>query len=244
VIIFVVLILAFLNSLGTDGSFGNEDSEESVLSVVGKALTPVFTPMGIEEDNWPATVSLFTGLFAKEAIVGTLNSLYSQNNSITETVEAGEKDDGWALGPIFTEAFAALGQNLAGIVNGLADPFGFGIINGNETDTGEELETGDSVFDGLRANFMPVSAYAYLLFVLIYFPCVAALGVAIQETGIAYGTLLVTYLTLLAWIIATLFYQVCEGGSVFWIIVAIVLALGIYLSFKAMGKKSKQRISL
>ncbi len=235
VIILVVLVLAFFNSLGTDGTFGNEDSEESVLSVVGKAITPIFTPMGIEKENWPATVSLFTGLFAKEAVVGTLNSLYAQ-----EAVSAvADEEGGWSLGSIFGEAFITLGENLAGIFGGLSDPLGTGMISGDEATTGEELETDDSVFTGLRNNFTPVSAYAYLLFILIYFPCIAALGVAIQETGRAYGTLLVTYLTLLAWIVATLFYQIFQGGQVVWIVVPVILALAIYFSFRAMGRKSK-----
>jgi len=236
VIILVVLVLAFFNSLGTDGSFGNEDTEKSVLSAVGKAVTPVFSPMGIEEENWPATVSLFTGLFAKEAVVGTLNSLYSQA-PIAETVTA--EDERWSIAAVLSEAFVTLGGNLAGVLGGLADPFGVGIIGGDEASTGEELETDDSVFRGLRENFTPVSAYAYLLFILIYFPCIAALGAAVHETGRAYGALLVTYLTILAWIVATLFYQLFEGGSIFWIAFSLVLAIGIYLSFKAMGRRSK-----
>ena len=240
VIILVVLVLAFFNSLGTDGTFGNEDSEESVLAVVGKAITPVFSPMGIEKENWPATVSLFTGLFAKEAVVGTLNSLYSQEAVAAGAGEdaAGEEEGGWSLGEIFGEAFITLGENLVGIFGGLADPLGTGMINGDEVATGEELETDDSVFTGLRNNFTPVSAYAYLLFILIYFPCVAALGVAVQETGRGYGTLLVTYLTLLAWIVSTLFFQIFEGGQILWIIIPIVLAAGIYISFRVMGRKS------
>src|SRR5699024_8550032 len=62
-IILVVALLGVLNTWGTDGTFGNEDSENSVLSSVGKAITPVFEPMGITEENWPATVGIFTGIF-------------------------------------------------------------------------------------------------------------------------------------------------------------------------------------
>ncbi|MEL7039152.1 MAG: Fe(2+) transporter permease subunit FeoB, partial [Cyanobacteria bacterium J06592_8] len=72
VIVLMVMILGLLNSLGTDGSFGNQDSKDSVLSVTSKAVTPVFAPMGITQENWPATVGIFTGVFAKEAMVGTL----------------------------------------------------------------------------------------------------------------------------------------------------------------------------
>jgi len=77
VIVLVVVVLNFLNSLGSDGSFGNEDSEKSALSAVGRALVPAFEPLGIRRDNWPATVGLFTGVFAKEAVVGTLDALYA-----------------------------------------------------------------------------------------------------------------------------------------------------------------------
>ena len=76
VIVGVVVVIAFLNSWGSDGSFGNQDSDKSVLASIGRAMVPVFQPMGIDEDNWPATVGIFTGLLAKEAVVGTLDALY------------------------------------------------------------------------------------------------------------------------------------------------------------------------
>lgn len=61
VIIPMVLVLNFLNAVGTDGSFGQENSNKSVLSEIGRGLTPLFKPMGIEKENWPATVGIFTG---------------------------------------------------------------------------------------------------------------------------------------------------------------------------------------
>lgn len=76
-IVIIVAVLAFLNSLGTDGSFGNEDTDKSVLSQIGKTIVPAFEPMGLSQDNWPAAVGVFTGILAKEAVVGTLDSLYS-----------------------------------------------------------------------------------------------------------------------------------------------------------------------
>ena len=51
VILVVVMVLSFLNSIGTDGSFGNQDSEDSILSHIGMSITPVFSPMGIREEN-------------------------------------------------------------------------------------------------------------------------------------------------------------------------------------------------
>mgnify|MGYP003320452209 FL=1 len=78
-IVMVVIVLNVVNSVGTDGSFGNENTKDSVLSSIGRTITPVFRPMGISDDNWPATVGIFAGIFAKEVVVGTLDALYSEN---------------------------------------------------------------------------------------------------------------------------------------------------------------------
>ncbi|MEJ2458629.1 MAG: nucleoside recognition domain-containing protein [Novosphingobium sp.] len=77
VIVIMVLVINTLNSIGTDGSFGNEDTDRSVLSAVSKAITPVLAPLGIHQENWPATVGIFTGILAKETVVGTLDALYT-----------------------------------------------------------------------------------------------------------------------------------------------------------------------
>ncbi|SFM89169.1 ferrous iron transport protein B [Nitrosomonas communis] len=73
----MVLVLNVLNTVGVDGSIGNKDSDSSVLAVIGRSITPVFAPMGLQEDNWPATVGIFTGILAKEAVVGTLDAAYT-----------------------------------------------------------------------------------------------------------------------------------------------------------------------
>jgi ferrous iron transport protein B len=77
IIVLVVMIINVVNSIGVDGSFGNQNSKNSLLSKVAQTITPVFKPMGIEQDNWPATVGIITGILAKEVVVGTLDSLYS-----------------------------------------------------------------------------------------------------------------------------------------------------------------------
>ncbi len=115
VIVGVVVALSFLNSIGSDFSFGNEDSESSMLSMVGRGITPAFAPMGLEEDNWPATVGLFSGPFA---------------------------------------------------------------------------------------------AFCYLVFVLLYAPCVAVLGAVNREAGLPWTLLVFGWSTGLAYIAATVTYQV------------------------------------
>ena len=210
VIVVIVAVLAFFNSLGIDGSFGNEDSDNSVLTLAGSAVTPVFAPMGISEENWPATVGLFTGLFAKEVVVGTLNALYTQDEF------AMDEEEPFEFWPQIGAAFAEIPSGLLAAGEGLLDPLGLGLLAVDEDDLLEELETSGGVFERMRDRFSPQAAYAYLLFILIYTPCVAALAAAIREMGHGYAWLMAGYQLVLAWAVATLFYQLTLGGSALW----------------------------
>jgi ferrous iron transport protein B len=229
----VVTILAVLNSLGTDGTFGNEDTDRSVLAGIGRTVTPVFEPMGIESDNWPATVGLFTGLFAKEAIVGTLSALYSQNDASQE-----EPFDLWGgLGA----AFASIPESFAGLGGTLRDPLGTGIVQESPEGVSRELAVDNTLFSRMRSMFSPGAALAYLVFVLVYFPCVAALGAAIQEMGVGYGSLLAGYLTALAYILGVLVYQFTAGPEILPVIGAIAGLVAIGLLFALIGNRSRAR---
>jgi ferrous iron transport protein B len=62
--------------------------------------------------------------------------------------------------------------------------------------------------------FNPVVAFAFLIFVLIYFPCVAVVAAVKKETGgWKWAAFLAAYTTILAYIIAFLVYQI---GSLFY----------------------------
>ena len=226
VIVIAVLVLAFFNSLGSDGSFGNEDDKNSVLAIASKAVTPIFKPIGIEQENWPATVGLVTGLFAKEAIVGTMTGLYGQMAAEAAAGEnEGQGEDRFSLGGAVADALISIPKGLAGVFTALLDPIGISLVKEGDGKIAEEIGAKMTTFGQLRLSFDNdwTRAFAYLLFVLIYFPCLAALGAIVREIGPAYGWLAMTYLTILAWSVATLFFQVATGHSLFWIIFAILL---------------------
>ena len=59
----------------------------------------------------------------------------------------------------------------------------------------------------------PLIAFSYLLFVLIYFPCIATIAAIKGETGSwKWAMFTALYTTLLAWIVSAVFYQT---GSLF-----------------------------
>ncbi len=234
IIIIAVAILTVLSSLGMDGTFGNEDTGNSVLAGIGKRITPIFTPMGIGAGNWPATVGLFTGIFAKEAIVGTMNSLYA-THTVEDTAEPAAGSVWVQLGGAVREAFSSTYNNFSGLIRGLVDPLGLGVVSSDTTTVTESVGVRSDTLRAIQSNFTPASAYAFMLFVLIYFPCLAAFGAAVRETGWFYGTLLAVYLTLLAWIVSVLFYQLIEGHMLFWIFGAFGMFAAVFATLWIMG---------
>jgi ferrous iron transport protein B len=64
-----------------------------------------------------------------------------------------------------------------------------------------------------KTPFTPLSAYAFMVFVLIYFPCIATLVAVVKEThSWKYGMFSLLYNTLIAWIIA---FAIVRIGSLF-----------------------------
>ncbi|WP_252006977.1 ferrous iron transport protein B [Ferrimonas sp. SCSIO 43195] len=238
-IVIVVTILSFFNSMGTDGSFGNQDSDKSVLSAASQVVTPLFDPMGIKEDNWPATVGVITGIFAKEAVVGTLNSLYSQG---------GEEEGGeYSLLGAVNEGLATIPENMFGIA--WDDPLGLNIGDAHDTDAmAEEFGFEAATLSNLEAGFETrAAAFAYLLFILLYTPCAAVLGAMAGEFGSRWTAFSAVYTFALAYATATLFYQASRlaiepAHALFHIGTIVVLVVAGIAYLRRVGKKSQMGV--
>lgn len=87
VILLSTVVLWFLQGFGFEGGrFGMvENSDASLLAAVAGVVAPVFAPLGF--GDWKPTVAAFTGLIAKENVVGTLGVLYG----FAEVAEEGEE---------------------------------------------------------------------------------------------------------------------------------------------------------
>ncbi len=211
VIVPMVLVLNTLNAIGIDGSFGNENTERSVLSEVGRTIAPAFAPMGLNEDNWPATVGIFTGVLAKEAVVGTLDALYSQLNQTEHSrSDKIDTDVPFDLTGGIQAAFASIPENLAALGEKLLDPLGLNIGDiGDDTRAAAEQDVVVDTYAAMRARFDgQAGAFAYLLFILLYFPCVAATAAVYRETNAGWTVFVACWTTGLAYMAATIFYQI------------------------------------
>jgi len=244
IVLIMVTVLGFMGSIGTDGSFGNDNNEKSVLSAVGTVITPVFEPFGVERDNWPASVALFTGLFAKEAIVGTLNSLYAIEGTGDAANAAGEAgaletaaDEGFSLKSTVKEALVSVPANLVEVFTSIANPLGV-------KEAIEESEGGnEGAYKTMQAHFNlgRFQVLAYLLFILLYVPCLAAMGTAFRELGRFYGTLMMVFQTVIGWSLSVLFFQLTVGGSALWIGVATALLAGLVVALILIGRDQKKK---
>ena len=221
IIVTMVLVLNILSSLGTDGSFGKNGIENSVLSAAGKTITPVLAPIGIKQDNWPATVAIFTGVLHKVVVISTLKTIYSETGGM-------EKSN--------PEAFNLLGslkQAVMTIPMGLKKMLGFA--------SGGKSNEDSAFFSALHNNFQgQIGAFAYLLFVLLYFPCIATTSTAYKESHLAWATFMVVWSTGLAYLTATLFYQIATFAehpttTIIWLGIATVLILSITLALRFIG---------
>ncbi|MFG1281721.1 Fe(2+) transporter permease subunit FeoB [Xanthobacter autotrophicus] len=258
VIVPMVVVITFLNAVGTDGSFGNQDSEKSALSAVGRAIVPVFEPMGMREENWPAAVGVFTGILAKEAVIGTLNALYGQlgaadaaragaETASAETAgagaaEAGEPDAAESIGAKLVAAFATIPANLSDALGKLGDPLGLDMsYTSAGADAAQELEVTPGAFTAMAARFDgQAGAFAYLLMILLYMPCVAAMGAIYHETGWRWTAFAAAWTTGLGWCAAVMFYQAMRfdrapGTATFWIATCLALLAAAMVALNRVG---------
>ena len=193
----VCVLIGSLNAIPLPGHYKSESN--SLLSGVGRVITPVFTPMGIQSDNWPATVGLLTGVLAKEVVIGTLNTLYSQSDTTAKTSNA--------YHPLTDLKLAALTipANLKDLASAFSNPLTASAAPHDMTET--SMQTMVTQFG------TPLAAFSYLLFVLLYFPCVSTLAAMRREIPVAWSTFSMLWTTGLAYGVAVAVYQLGTFGE-------------------------------
>lgn len=193
-IIPICMLIGFLNAVSIHGKLiSGEANQSSLLSSIGKTITPVFYPLGIQKENWPATVGLAGGLLAKEVVVGTLNTLYSQVGQLTE-----EEDASNILTELKTAALS-VPKNLAELKDSLLNPMAAKMA---------APDTTPGVY-GVMSHYFDgkIGAFAYLLFILLYFPCISTMAVMQREIGRSWAYFSMAWSTGIAYAVATVFYQ-------------------------------------
>jgi len=196
VIVVVSIFLSAFNSFSLNGK-AVDNIDDSALASVSRVITPLFKPIGVHEDNWQATVGLFTGAMAKEVVVGTLNTLYTAEN-IQEAA--------------FNPADFHLGDELVSAVDetwqSLKETFSLSVLaNPIEASKGDG-EMASGAMGVMSEKFGSASAaYSYLIFVLLYIPCISVMGAIARESSRGWMGFSVLWGLNIAYSLATVYYQ-------------------------------------
>ena len=122
-----------------------EDSSQSIFGIIGTAIAPIFAPLGF--GTWEASVSLLSGLVAKEAVVSTMGVLY--------------------------------GAASTGLVGAIS------------------------------TAFTPLSAFTFMVFCLLYVPCISAFVTIKKEMGSLKWALASAMMQIgIAYIVSLIIFQV------------------------------------
>jgi ferrous iron transport protein B len=204
----------------------------------------LLAPIGVQADNWPATVGVITGIFAKEAVVGTLDSLYADVAGVAGVAGVADRPAGALhFGAETLRAVRSISDNGAGLIHALSDPLGIQVVQYDTVD----LAAADQAVRATTLTTMavlfvtPFAAFCYLLFILLYTPCVAVMGALVREAGSRWAWVVISWSTVLAYGVATIVYQlgtVLEHplSSSAWVVGMLVL-IGLYLLLiKRMGR--------
>ncbi|EOS95404.1 Fe(2+) transporter permease subunit FeoB [Erwinia tracheiphila] len=219
VIVVVSMFIGALNSFSFNGR-PVSSINDSALASVSRQLTPLLSPMGVQADNWQATVGLITGAMAKEVVVGTLNTLYTAQALHEDAFNASEFS-------LLAELKDAVIQTRDSLRNSLSLNVLFHPIDASKGDG--EMSSGP--MGVMHSKFgSDFAAYSYLIFVLLYVPCVSVMGAVARESGRRWMLFSIFWGLNLAWSLATLFYQFATfAGHPLSSTVAVVAVVGFNL---------------
>ncbi len=197
VIVVASIFIGALNSFSFSGK-PVDNINDSALASVSKVITPALQPIGVHADNWQATVGLITGAMAKEVVVGTLNTLYTAEAITAEPFDA-ESFNLWEeLEDAVSDTWDSLKETFT--LSALSNPI--------EASKGDgEMESGS--MGTMAAKFgSGIAAYSYLIFVLLYVPCVSVMGAIARETNKSWMSFSILWGLNVLYSLSALFYQI------------------------------------
>lgn len=168
---------------------GIKSQSDSAAAYIGKAITPIFRPIGI--NDWRISTSLIPAFLAREIVLSSMGTIYSESIP-TDTAKfhfiSALGGQAKSLGSALKESFTSL---LTPTIQTL------------QTDSGDE-----ALRAVIRSSFTPASALSFMIFLLLYTSCLATVAVMAREGGKVFGFLFLGYSFAIAWLVAFAVYNV------------------------------------
>ncbi len=149
-------IIHILSLISIDGRYV-EDANHSVLAKIAQFSSPVFEPLGVKKENWPAVIGIISGILAKEIVIANIDASYR----------------------------------------------GLCLHNAACGSDGYDLKQALNYYFGNK-----IAAFAYILFILLYFPCISTFSAIWTEIGAVWAVSSVALSCCVGYCISALFYCV------------------------------------
>ncbi|MEX2144303.1 MAG: ferrous iron transport protein B [Anaerolineales bacterium] len=203
VVVSIVLWFAMAIPVNGEGAFADTPIEHSLFAHVSKVAAPFFEPLGF--GSWEASGALFAGLVAKEVVVSTLSQVYDVSAEAETTQATNPVEDILSVGKGFVDASVDTIKALP-------------LIVGMDLRSAEAEEPQTDLMVAIQGGFRRISGghgalagLAFMVFVLIYTPCMAAVSAERQEFGSKIMWASILGQTTLAWLMA---FAIFQGGLI------------------------------
>ena len=169
-----------------------EQQEHSFIGYVGKAMEPVLEPLGFD---WRMGVGIVAGVGAKELVVSTLGVMYADEEPV-------------GVGPAGPELDGSAGPEAS------AGSAGYAGSGDSARSGGDEVPSSGAdtrLQKALVRSVTPAGALAYMVFILLYFPCIATfVAIKNESGGWKWAIVTAVYTILLAWVAAFITFRLAS----------------------------------
>lgn len=184
-----------------EGTFADAPVSDSAFASVSSVIAPIFEPAGF--GTWEASGSLLTGFVAKEVVVSTMSQIYDvEQEEQEEIAQTTFLQDVWQ---IISSFFVSAWDTVRSI------PL---IVGVNLFEEEEEMEptalmtaVHDS-FEGSSGGRGALASFSFMVFVLLYTPCMVAVAAEKHEFGAKWMWVSMIGQFVLAWIASVAIFQI------------------------------------
>ena len=207
-ILFTSMLIWLLTAIpaGRGGAFGDVPMGDSVFGRLSSILTPALRPLGF--GSWESGGALISGLVAKEVVVSTMAQTYATSGPV-----GGGGATSFAAD--MREIIASFGRAVVDTFRAVPGLVGINLNGGGD-------ETSPDLAGAIRASFAASSGghaaaagLAFMVFVLLYTPCMATIAAERHELGARWTWLSLGGQLIIAWVAAFLVFRlgVLVGGG-------------------------------
>jgi ferrous iron transport protein B len=195
------IVIWLLGAIPTtrEGAFAKTDLDHSVFGAIASTIAPMFSYQGF--GNQEASGALISGIAAKEMIISTMSQIYG----LAEDDHVARSTD---VGADVRDIVSSFGDAVFDMVRSIPLVIGINLFDATEEAQPSSLMTTiQRGFDHSSNGHGTLAAFAFMVFVLLYTPCMPSIAAERQELGSKWMWVSVAGQFALAWLVSLLIFQ-------------------------------------